>query len=106
MFNKPSSQPLKTTGKVSQLGTLNFHQSMNAATIITRQITNRGHFSTVQSVPFMRASLSTEKKGERPGVPRSERVTDRTKKAAKPEAPRRVRGRGHPPDQLITFQRS
>ena len=42
--SRPQAQPLRISGKVSQLGTLSFQPSMTAATIMAAQTKARGQF--------------------------------------------------------------
>src|SRR5947209_5085923 len=60
LFSSPSSQPLRTRGKVSQLGTLSFHPSMTAARIMAAQTIVSGQWFRMKfigSILTLRGSL-------------------------------------------------
>src|SRR5262249_46230280 len=57
LLSRPSSQPLRIRGKVSLLGTLNFHQSITAAAILPTQMKRTGqcesaHSDHIGDIPF------------------------------------------------------
>src|SRR5262249_7291170 len=49
LCTRPSSQPVRTRGKVNQFGTLNFHQSMTAEATIAAQRTIRGQLARLNN---------------------------------------------------------
>src|SRR5262249_20928279 len=106
LWSRPSVQPLRTRGKVSQLGTFNFQPSMTAATIIAAQTKVRGQCSRMN---FMGSILLSYRAIG--GTARNEKSRNPTGSAAQSRPPHlphfsveagKVRGAG--PKWPIRFQ--